>query len=254
MTGDPLRPSTPPALSRRALLAAAAALAGQHALGRPARGQGGGAAPTLVIAQGSDVSRLDPHYSTVVHDTAVSLNLFDTLLRRRHDNALHPSVATEWERTAPTVWRFALRRDVQFHNGDPLTSADVRWSLERAIDPKARTLVASVFATVDRVEAPEAHVVQVHTKRPDPLLPARLAFFGGQILPQRHLEAAPTRSTPGRWAADRCASSSSSRATGWSSSACPGTGAAPSIRDASSSAPSPTRRRASRHSSGARST
>src|SRR5213078_1534632 len=42
--------------------------------------------------------------------------------------------------------------------------------------------------TIDRIEAPDAATLIVHTKKPDPLLPARLAFYGGQIVPQKYVE------------------------------------------------------------------
>src|SRR5205823_11732880 len=46
------------------------------------------------------------------------------------------------------------------------------------------------FTTIDRIEAPDSATLVVHTKKPDPLLPARLAFYGGQIVPQKYVEKA----------------------------------------------------------------
>src|SRR5262249_24481910 len=46
----------------------------------------------------------------------------------------------------------------------------------------------TVFTTIDRIETPDAHTLLIHTKQPDPLLPARLAFYGGQIVPKKYLE------------------------------------------------------------------
>jgi peptide/nickel transport system substrate-binding protein len=142
----------------------------------------------LVIAQGSDISTLDPHFSTAVHDTSVSFNIFDTLVSRHRDQKLYPSLATAWKLVKPTAWEFTMRPDVKFHNGDPCTSADVKFSIERTYSPQAKTQVATVFTTIDRIETPDAQTVVFFTKDPDPLMPARLAFFGGQILPKRYLE------------------------------------------------------------------
>jgi peptide/nickel transport system substrate-binding protein len=180
------------ALSRRELFRRAGAVLGtaaaaQTLLARVAPAQTT-AKTDLVIAQGSDISTLDPHFSTAVHDISVSFNLYDHLVSRRRDEKLHPSLATGWKVLPPTTWEFKLRPDVKFHNGDPFTSADVKFSIERTYDPKAKTQVATVFTTIDRIETPNPGTVLFHTKQPDPLLPARLAFYGGQILPKRYFE------------------------------------------------------------------
>jgi peptide/nickel transport system substrate-binding protein len=49
-------------------------------------------------------------------------------------------------------------------------------------------MVATILTTIDRIEAPDPGTVVIHTKKPDPLLPARLAFYAGQIVPKKYLE------------------------------------------------------------------
>ena len=142
----------------------------------------------LVVGQGGDVARLDPHMSTGTNDIRVSFNIFDNLISRHPDDKLYPALATEWKNTTPETWTFKLRQGVKFHNGDPFTSADAKSSIERTYDPKAKTLVATTLTTIDRIEAPDPFTLVIHTKKPDPLLPARLAFYGGQIVPKKYLE------------------------------------------------------------------
>jgi len=142
----------------------------------------------LVVAQGGDISKFDPHFSTSSNDIRVSFNLFDNLVSRHPDGKLHPGLATEWKREGQTQWTFKIRQGVKWHNGDPFTAADAKFSLERTWDPKIATRVSTVFTTIDRIEAPDAATLVVHTKKPDPLLPARLAFYGGQIVPQKYVE------------------------------------------------------------------
>jgi peptide/nickel transport system substrate-binding protein len=48
-------------------------------------------------------------------------------------------------------------------------------------------MVATVFTTIDRIEAPDPSTLVIHTKKSDPLLPDRLAFYGGQIVPRKYL-------------------------------------------------------------------
>ncbi len=178
-------------VTRRDLLKGAALAGAAAAL--PAGLPGSAAAQTtqkreLVVAQGGDIAWLDPHMSTSSNDIRVSFNVFDNLTSRRPDGKLVPGLATEWKLQGQQAWVFKLRSGVKWHNGDPFTSADVKYSIERTFDPAAKTRVSTVLTTVERVEAPDATTVIVHTKKPDPLLPARLGFYAGQIVPKKYLE------------------------------------------------------------------
>jgi peptide/nickel transport system substrate-binding protein len=178
-------------ITRRALLKGAAAIGLAGAV--PALPGSLGAQTSqkreLVVAQGGDIAFFDPHMSTSANDIRVSFNLFDNLVSRHPDQKLYASLATEWKLEGPATWRFRLRQGVKWHSGDPFSSADVKASLERTFDPAAKTRVSTVFTSIDRIEAPDAATVLIHTKKPDPLLPARLAFYGGQIVPKKYLEA-----------------------------------------------------------------
>jgi peptide/nickel transport system substrate-binding protein len=180
------------ALTRRELLKGAAAVGAAvtvpHARPRAAYAQTT-QKRELVVAQGGDIAYLDPHRSTSSNDIRISFNLYDNLTSRRPDGKLAPGLATEWKLQGQTTWVFKLRPGVKWHNGDPFTSADPKFSIERTYDPAAKLRVSTVFTTVDRIEAPDPMTLVVHTKKPDPLLPARLGFYGGQIVPKKYLEA-----------------------------------------------------------------
>lgn len=61
----------------------------------------------------------------------VIANMFDGLLRRDPAGNLQPALATSVERTGADVWEIELREGVRFHNGNPFTAEDVKFSLER---------------------------------------------------------------------------------------------------------------------------
>jgi peptide/nickel transport system substrate-binding protein len=172
--------------------AATSAAAPTSAVAQPTPGAATAKAPAdkrnLVIVTAADVSKLDPHMSTSSNEIYVSFNIFDNLLTRDPDLKLQPQLATEWKALNDTTWEFKLRPNVKFHNGDPLTSRDVKFTIERTYDPEAKTLVATVFTTVQSIEAPDDLTVRFITKKPDPLLPARLAFYGGQIIPEKYFK------------------------------------------------------------------
>ncbi len=142
----------------------------------------------VVIMQGADATTLDPHLSTFATDVNVTFTIFDNLTFRNEDQSvIRPMLATEWK-VEERRWELKLRPHVRFHNGDPLTSEDVKFSIERTYDPTARTGVANVFSTVERIETPDPLTVIFQMRQPDALLPSRLAFYGGQIMPKAYFE------------------------------------------------------------------
>jgi len=140
----------------------------------------------LVVGLSGDLSTFDPGFVVQTVDISINFNIFDTLTARHADLKLHPQLAAEWKSLGATTWQFKLRRGARFHNGDPLTARDVKFSIERTYDPAANTRVATALATIDRIETPDDSTVTVITKRPDPLLPARLSMLGGQVIPVAH--------------------------------------------------------------------
>jgi len=176
-------------ITRRQLLQGAVAAGALAAVpGAPTAQIAPTAKRELVVAQGGDVSTFDPHISTSSNEIRVSFNIFDNLVTRYPDGSLQPMLATQWKLQGQTTWVFKIRQGVKWHNGDPFSAADAKWSIERTYNPEHKTRVATVFTTVDKIEAPDATTLIFHTKKPDPLLPARLAFYGGQIVSRRYFE------------------------------------------------------------------
>jgi peptide/nickel transport system substrate-binding protein len=149
---------------------------------------GWAAARDLVIGQGTDVSHLDPHYSTSASDVNVFFNLYDNLVLRDEQLNFTPGLATSWKLIDDKTWQFKLREGVVFHNGDPCTADDVKFSLERAIADNPRTSVYAALNTMERVDILDPLTINLVTKNPDPLLPTRLSYYGGMIIPKQYFE------------------------------------------------------------------
>ncbi len=121
--------------------------------------------------------------------------MFDYLIGVTPDGRLSPElgIATAWE-VSPDHrrWTFTLRRDVHFHNGDTLTSADVKFSILRAIGPRSTTGYAGVLrALLDRIETPAPDRVVIVTRKPTLVIPpylSRALATEGMILPKRYIE------------------------------------------------------------------
>jgi peptide/nickel transport system substrate-binding protein len=131
---------------------------------------------------------VNPQLATGRTDSAVHDTLYDKLTHRDAQMNLVPGLATEWKLLNDTTWQFKLRQGVKFHNGDPFTAADVKFSIERTYDPEAKTVVANVFTTVDRIEVVDDYTINFIMKKPDPLLPARHAGYGGYIMPAKYFQ------------------------------------------------------------------
>jgi len=130
------------------------------------------AGTTLTISQGVDPVTMDPLKRTITPTDNVVNNMFDTLLRRDRDGKLIPWLATSWRQVEPTVWEFKLHRDAKFWNGDPLTSADVKFSIEKIKDPATSSEQAPFVNTIERVETPDPYTVRYVTTRAAALIPA----------------------------------------------------------------------------------
>ncbi|WP_102958158.1 ABC transporter substrate-binding protein [Mangrovicella endophytica] len=141
----------------------------------------------LVIAQGIDTSGFDPHAHTTAAIEAIHVNIFDYLLMRDGKGELQPALATEWEQVSDTAMRFRLREGVLFHDGTPLTAADVKFSLERpALDESV--IQHSFYDTIREVEVVNDHEVIIHTDGPDPILLNRVSRIGSGIVPKAYVD------------------------------------------------------------------
>ncbi|MFB9836310.1 ABC transporter substrate-binding protein [Actinoallomurus acaciae] len=142
-------------------------------------GGGGGGAPkgALRAAFGQPVTDLDPYNAATAVDEAsliVKRLVFDTLVRRQGDR-LVPGLASGWERTNDTTWVFTLRRGARFHDGTPVTAADVAACLKRT--RAVASAQTPLWASVTRAEARDDHTVVFTTDGPLGSLPVNLTLL-----------------------------------------------------------------------------
>ena len=131
-------------VNRRAVLRAlgwsAVGLAGAGSLARTALAQtakpkyGG----TIKIGSNANIDTLDAHNTTSIIACSIHNNIYNGLLKIVSSDGksvdFKPDLAREWEIQGDRIHVFRLHKGVTFHNGDPLTAADVKWNLERVKD------------------------------------------------------------------------------------------------------------------------
>ncbi|MEK8130620.1 ABC transporter substrate-binding protein [Paenibacillus filicis] len=143
----------------------------------------------LTIAQTTDNITFDVHNHGNTQVEAIHVNLFDYLVKKDGADPQKkiPSLATSWERTNDTTWRFKLKQGVKFHNGDPFTAADVKYTLERAANDK-KLIDYSSYSGIKEVTIIDDFTVDLITKEPDPILLARLSRISSGILPSKYIQ------------------------------------------------------------------
>ncbi|ABF40989.1 ABC peptide transporter, periplasmic ligand binding protein [Candidatus Koribacter versatilis Ellin345] len=120
---------------------------------------------TLVMIIESSPTNLDPRIGLDAQSERVDELLFDALVRRDEHFNLQPSLAERWEIPDPLTYIFHLRHDVRFHNGQLLTSRDVKWTLDSLISGKLISPKASTYNSISSVEAPDDWTVILHLKQ-----------------------------------------------------------------------------------------
>jgi peptide/nickel transport system substrate-binding protein len=179
----------PHILGRRAVLQSAAGLA-TAALTLPGQPRAATRGGKLVFGRYQDAAYLDPVMTQVNAEIWLMQNIFDNLVRAAPDGrSVEPSLATAWEFSADyKTATFTLRDGVRFSDGAPLTSDDIKFSLDRSRDPKVG-LWGHMLAAPD-----PAHLV-LHLNNPAPALLPVLAMFSTCILPKARIMSEPGGST-----------------------------------------------------------
>jgi peptide/nickel transport system substrate-binding protein len=155
---------------------------------------------TLVIALdtlGAQV--MDPIADTRAPHAHYHAPIWDSLVGFDYEKGgIGPGVAERWDRTPDgKTWTFYLRKGLKFHNGDPVTAHDVKFSLERIMTPESISSgAAALRRAVDRIEVVDDLTVKVHTKGVIPHFApslSRAVFMEGSLMPKKYIEAVGTK-------------------------------------------------------------
>src|SRR2546429_1404782 len=167
-------------VSRRALLRPGGAALPAPSVGAPAHAQTPKLGGTFVSAQTTEATGLDPQLVPAFSRSRRSPMLYNQLVRFDADMNPVPELAESW-RVSPDglTWAFKLREGVRFHDGQELTSADVKFTFDRLFE---KSPGKSDFIAVDRVEPAGRYAVRFVTKEPFAGLLAALGGVSGFLL------------------------------------------------------------------------
>ena len=152
-----------------------------------------------------DPGSLDPHKATTLIENDVLTELFEGLFARDARGALVPALAQEWSvDPAGVVYRFRLRADALWSNGDRVEAGDFVYAFRRLMDPKTGAPYASILYTLKNAEAVNAGKAPPETlgaralgpleleltlERPTPYFLEQLAHFTARPLHRASVEA-----------------------------------------------------------------
>ena len=139
-------------------------------------------ADTLVYAS-QDYTRIDP---IVDEHGEINLLLFDGLTAHDENNDVVPALATSWTYDeAAQTWTFHLRNDVTWHDGEPFSAEDVKFTIEAIMDPDNESENAANFMDVESIETPDGQTVIFKLAEPNV---AFIDYMSIPILPKHCLE------------------------------------------------------------------
>jgi peptide/nickel transport system substrate-binding protein len=142
---------------------------------------------TLVIVQGVDPTKLDPHDHMETPAWNVLLNLFDSLLQRDPNIKIEKLLAESYRIVNDKTWEFKIRKGVKFHNGEDCKAENFKFTLERMADPSQKLRQTVFQGVIENVEVVDDYTFRIHTKKPYPVMDAQLAIYG-QPLPIKYFQ------------------------------------------------------------------
>ena len=128
----------------------------------------------------ADIGTLDPHFATKIGEGPIIQMVYESLVRNSPSvidiENIQPSLAERWEvGKKGLTWTFYLRKGVQWHGGyGELTAEDVKFSLERVLDPKVGSPARKRLPAIESIIAKDAYTIQIKTKSIVTDLPAIL--------------------------------------------------------------------------------
>jgi peptide/nickel transport system substrate-binding protein len=177
-------------ISRRTFVAGAAALPFIRSARAATRTPG-----VLTFGLSSYPPSIQPWQNTGTAAGTVKLMIHRGLMSYDVAGKLRPELAESCAQDGATAWLFRLRQ-ASFHNGEPVTSADVKWTLEQIAAEKSTAYFRAEMQGIDKIETPDDRTVRIVMRQPTVTLPQWLASFHLPIVWRKSEAAQPIGAGP----------------------------------------------------------
>ena len=170
---------------KKLLFAGAAILAFAAASSVPAN-----AAGDIIITYKDDVSTLDPAIGYDWQNWSIIKSLFDGLMDYKPGTTeLMPDLAENYEISNDgKTFTFKLRKGAKFHNGREVTADDVKYSIERVLDPATQSPGAGFFGSIASITVVDPQTIKFDLSRPDATFLHVMAINFAHVVPKEAVE------------------------------------------------------------------
>lgn len=118
---------------------------------------------------------LDPRFATDAASSRINRLLYQSLIDFDESYRVIPALA-EWQQLSPSHYRFQLRGSATFHDGTPLTAADIKATYDSVLDPAINSPHSAGFDMIDTIKVMDESSVDFILNKPDLLFPGRLVI------------------------------------------------------------------------------
>ncbi len=147
---------------------------------------------TVTVLQGVDPANLDPAMFASTTQQTIFTHIFDTLTELDWETGqLVGKLATSWEIVDDLTWRFYLREDVTFQNGEAFDAHVMKYNLDRLVDPEIGAYDWFFVADADYASSSviDDYTIEIRTEQPSALVAELLRFV--YVVPQEHYSNTP---------------------------------------------------------------
>lgn len=130
----------------------------------------------LVVLEVAEFLRLDPAFGATTQERSVQHIMFNSLVRWDANLEIIPDLATSWALSEDGLtWSFELRDDATFWDGSPVRPEDIKYSIDRVLNPETNASRHSAYTYIESVTVTGPTSLEIHTESPAPDLLEDLA-------------------------------------------------------------------------------
>lgn len=138
---------------------------------------------TIGIPQDLEDS-LDPHKAVAAGTKEVLFNIFEGLVKPDSDGNIIPAVAESYKASDDgKVYTFTLREGIRFHDGNPVTVEDIKYSIDKCADTSNGEPLIAAFSNIESVNILDGRTVEIVLKEANTEFDAELANVTAAIVP-----------------------------------------------------------------------